>query len=386
MQKCLVVTQTGRKCQNGRNCPHHRQTGGELPAFLALPLRGLTLASKEIPVGGQAVALIDVIMRNAAFVEKFIELRKSSEIIQQLTTIHFRDGPDGVKRQFDQLWSSIPATQHASYCDVVPRLYNDLLIAVCGWVETIPTVGPPMSVVIQATAGFEMIRSIYIGLPPNSQLLFQNPEGLDQVVDEVVLQIYDTLGVEAPRPPPLQTGGLPKWASALANKAITATTRVASTMVAHEAEKMTSSLKRAQSVGKTLIKPAMMGLSAVGVDTILADQVVSYTTLVLRPATTGAIEALRIIFPLFFALLCIVEKCRDSKSGGSDGRRRRHDFETIESHGHSNIRRAYVAQNDHRRAACEVAALRPGLSPKASTQSACTRMDTNTRRRSSDTV
>jgi len=143
MQKCLVVTQTGRKCQNGRNCPHHRQTGGELPAFLALPLRGLTLASKEIPVGGQAVALIDVIMRNAALVEKFIELRKSSEIIQQLTTIHFRDGPDGVKRQFDQLWSSIPATQHASYCDVVPRLYNDLLIAVCGWVETIPTVGPP---------------------------------------------------------------------------------------------------------------------------------------------------------------------------------------------------------------------------------------------------
>jgi hypothetical protein len=91
----LVVTPTGKKCQNSRNCPHHRQTGGELPAFLALPLRGLTLASNEIPVGGQAVALIDVIMRNAAFVEKFIELRKSSEIIQQLTTIHFRDGPDG---------------------------------------------------------------------------------------------------------------------------------------------------------------------------------------------------------------------------------------------------------------------------------------------------
>jgi hypothetical protein len=362
MQKCLVVTQTGKKCQNSRNCPHHRQTGGELPAFLALPLRGLTLLSKEIPVGGQAVALIDVIMRNAAFLEKFIELRKASAIIQQLTTINFREGPDGVKRQFDQLWSSIPAAQHANYCDVVPQLYNDLLIAVCGWVETIPTVGPPVSVVIQATAGFEMMRSIYIGLPPNSQVLFENPEGLTQVVDEVVLQIYDTLGVDAPRPPPLQTGGgLPKWASALAHKAITATTRVASTIVAHEAEKIAINVKLAQSVGKTLIKPVMIGLNAVGVDKILAEQVVSYTTRVLRPATTGAIEALKIIFPLFFALLCIVEECRDSKIGGSDGRRRRHDFETIESHGYSSRR-----ENDHRRAVCETAAFRPGFSPKAS--------------------
>ncbi len=309
-----------------------------MPAFLALPLRGLTFASKEIPVGGQTVALIDVIMRNKAFLDKFIELRKSSEIIPQLTTINFREGPDGVKRQFDQLWSSIPAAQHASYCDVVPKLYDDLLTAVCGWVETIPTVGPPMSAVMQATAGFELIRSIYIGLPPNSQLLFENPEGLAQVVDEVVLQIYETLDVDAPRPPPLQTGGLPKWASALAHKAITATTRVASTMVAHEAEKIASKLKHAQSVGKTLIKPVMMGLSAVGVDKILAEQVVSYTTLVLRPATTCAIEALKIIFPLFFALLCIVEKCGDSTIGGSDGRRLRHDFETIESHGYSSRR------------------------------------------------
>ena len=259
------------------------------------------------------MALIDVIMSNAAFVQTFLELQQSSESIQTLTTIHFRDGPDGVKRQFNQLWATIPPEQHARFCDVVPQLYDRILRAICGWVETIPTVGPPVSILIQSTVGFDMLRSIYIGLPLESRAMFENPERLSPIVDHVILQIYDTMGVEAPHHPP-QAGGRMEWASKWANKALTTATSVASTIVAHEAGKLGKSMKVAQSIGKQTAKPIMAGLKLAGVDEALADQVVSYTNRVLRPATTGAIKALEIIFPLFFTLMCIVDRC-DTATG-----------------------------------------------------------------------
>ena len=276
------------------------------------------MASKGIPVGGSVVALIDVIVSNAAFVETFLELRRSSESIQTLTSIHFRDGPDGVERQFNQLWATIPAEQHARFCDVIPQLYDRILRAICGWVETIPTVGPPASLLLQSTAGFDMLRSIYIGLPSESRAMFENPERLSPIVDHVILLIYDTLSVDAPDPPP-QAGGRMQWASKWANKALTAATSVASTIVAHEVGKLGDSLKVAQSIGKQTARPVMAGLKLAGVDEALADQVVSYTNRVLRPATTGAIKALEIIFPLFFTLLCIVDRCGSARPGGHGG-------------------------------------------------------------------
>jgi hypothetical protein len=54
----------------------------------------------------------------------------------------------------------------------------------------------------------------------------------------------------------------------------------------------------------------MAGLSAVGGDKILANTIRKYLKLGLQPAINGAVKSLKIIFPLYFALLCLVDKCR----------------------------------------------------------------------------
>jgi hypothetical protein len=305
MQKCLVVTKTGRKCKNSQNCKHHRQRGGNVSQFLDHRLTiFLKLASKEIPLAGQVLALIDVMVTNATFLKNLVELQSSSEIIRRVRTIHFQNGPDGVKEQFGQL---CPPSQCGEYCNVISLLYEDLLDALCGFVETIPTVGPVVSLAIRKEAGFQMLSSIYSGLPEDSRLLFQNPERLVPIVEQVMSRIYDTMGVDAPP----QTGGLSRWASNLANKALTATTMVASTLVTHEVGKIASNLNMVTSVGKKFTRPVMMGLKVAGIDQVLIDQVDKFVIEVLRPATIDAIEALKIIFPLFFALLCIADRCKN---------------------------------------------------------------------------
>jgi len=305
-KKCSQLTRSGKKCQNSINCPHHKpqQTGGsKIPAFLVLPLKGITLASKEIPVGGQALALIDVILTNAEFIVAFLELLNSTGILKQFLKINFQKGPEGVKLEFEKLWVKIPPTQYAFYCAAIPKIYDPLENAICKWIETIPVAGPPASLIIQSSAGFKLLNSIYIGLPLEARLLFQNPDNLNQIVDKLTVVIHETLNLKTPQ----IAGALMDFASNLAHKTLTTTTSVASNVVGKEMEKK---MNIARKLGKVASKPVMVGLEKVGLDRIISEKVTEYMDKVLRPATKSAIKSLKVIFPLFFILLCLNDKCR----------------------------------------------------------------------------
>ena len=317
--KCLQLTRSGKKCKNGLNCPHHqkgrsKQTGGSsIPAFLVTPLKGLTLASKEIPVGGQALALIDVILTNAEFILSFMELLNSTEILKQFLKINFQRGPEGVKVEFEKIWATVPPTQYAFYCNAVPKIYDPLENAICKWVETIPAVGPPASVLIQSSAGFKLLNSIYIGLPPDARLLFENPDNLNVIVDKLTVIIHSTLNLNlnTPAPAQKQSAGAFGFVSDLAHRALTTTTSIASNVVSKE---MGKNMELFQTVGKAASKPVMVGLKTVGLDSLISQKIMEYLDKVLRPATKGAIKSLKVIFPLFFTLLCLADKCRNLQS------------------------------------------------------------------------
>ena len=314
--KCLQLTRSGKKCKNGLNCPHHQkirtQTGGSsIPPFLITPLKGLTLASKEIPVGGQALALIDVILTNAEFIVSFMELLNSTEILKQFLKINFQKGPEGVKVEFEKIWATVPPTQYAFYCNAVPKIYDPLENAICKWVETIPAVGPPASVLIQSSAGFKLLNSIYIGLPPDARLLFQNPDNLNEIVDKLTVIIHSTLNLNLNTPGPKQSAGGFGFVTDIGNRALTATTSIASNVVSKE---MGKNMELFQTMGKEASKPVMVGLKTVGLDSLISQKIMEYLDKVLRPATKGAIKSLKVIFPLFFTLLCLADKCRSLKN------------------------------------------------------------------------
>jgi hypothetical protein len=305
--KCKDVTLKGKKCKNSVRCFHHSQKGGSyrsmtLPPSVKFALQGINLAAKEIPVGGEAVALIEVIESNAKFIYEFLELVKTSQILKNLMVINFNTGPLGVQQQFEQLWLQIPPSEYGSYCKVVPALYEDLQNAICDWIETIPVIGPPTSALIKTIGGFKLMNDIYKGLPAGSRQLFQNPEGLHQVMKNVVLIIENSLNL--PPEDPLIGGN---FLSDLGEKIVTGATAIASsTLVAS----VTQNFNRAALGVKIATAPFMAGLSAVGGDKILANTIRKYLKLGLQPAINGAVKSLKIIFPLYFALLCLVDKCR----------------------------------------------------------------------------
>ena len=149
-----------------------------LPKWIKIPLQGINLAAKEIPGGGEALALSEVILSNAKFIVQFLRLVNSNQVLKNLVQIDFQGGPLGVQTQFEELWSMVPPNEYQYYCDVIPLVYNDLETAICDWIESIPIIGVPASIAIKTTGGFSLMNAMYNGLPVESRDLFENPDSL----------------------------------------------------------------------------------------------------------------------------------------------------------------------------------------------------------------
>ena len=57
--------------------------------------------------------------------------------------------------------------------------------------------------------------------------------------------------------------------------------------------------------------PMMIGLRMTGLDKAVINKISSYMDKVLKPSINVSIKTLKIIFPLFFSLLLVNEKCND---------------------------------------------------------------------------
>jgi hypothetical protein len=274
-----------------------------LPTWLKLPLQVVNLSAKEIPVGGEALALIEVILSNAKFIVEFLRLVQTNQVLKNLIQIDFQSGPRGVQTQFEELWSLVPPNEYQYYCDVVPQVYGDLQTAICDWIETIPVFGALASVAIKTAGGFDLMNSIYEGLPVESRDLFEHPDDLFDMVDLVRNQIQYSLNF--PDKKKNIKGG--NWITSGITSGITSITNMGSSQLLSVAKKNISQMTQK---ARLLSGPIMAGLNAVGADQLVADKVMKYLDKVLVPSVQGAVKSLKIIFPLYFSLLCLVEKCK----------------------------------------------------------------------------
>ena len=358
-----------------------RQKGGRsslyskvsVPSYLRLPLQGLNLAAKEIPVGGEALALIEVILSNARFIVKFMKLIRGSQVLKNLIQINFQQGPKGVQKQFARLWRLIPPNEYKYYCETVPQIYADLQTAICDWIETVPVAGPPASLLIKTAGGFDLMNSIYAGLPVETRELFENPDSLNGMVGQAIEAIKEALNAEDKNKPKqgatksgktkqaktkqrrttqgksnqrgkrVLRGGsflsdmkkkisqarnsefltkMKKAATKLGEKAVTLGTKIASSKILADVKKNLAVLK---TEAKAVTGPIMAGLAVVGADEYVKKKIDVYLNKVLQPATKGAGKSIQIIFPLYFSLLCLVDKCKmiDQQRGktGKTGKR-----------------------------------------------------------------
>lgn len=340
--------------------PRHwqRQKGGRsslyskvsVPSYLRLPLQGLNLAAKEIPVGGEALALIEVILTNAQFILKFMKLVRGSQVLKNLIQINFQQGPKGVQKQFARLWRLVPPNEYKYYCEVVPQIYADLQTAICDWIETVPVAGPPASLLIKTAGGFDLMNSIYAGLPVETRELFENPDSLNGMVGQAIEAIKEALNAEDKNKPaqrktkpggtkqgrPVLRGGsflsdmkkkisqarnsefltkMKKAATNLGEKAVTLGTNITSSKILADVKKNVAVLK---TEAQAMTGPIMAGLAVVGADEYVKNKIDGYLNKVLQPATKGAAKSIQIIFPLYFSLLCLVDKCKmiDQQIGG----------------------------------------------------------------------
>lgn len=264
-----------------------------VPNFLKPLLQTLKYGTEEIPIGGEAIAIVSTILTTSQFLITLQEFIKSHNVINKLLKIKFKNGPSGVKFNFNAVWADITETETEILCSIIPQLFKKIKIAMSDWISTIPHIGPAAAIVITNTnvMSFYTFNEMYIGLPIEAKKLFQNPQYLQKIVDSLILHIRKKLKV------PAQKGG----------SIISGLTSIASGQVKDIAKK---GLKQADKQFGIATKPAMDVLRAVGLDQIVVNKILQYIDKVLIPATKNSIKALDIIFPLFYTILLVNEKCQ----------------------------------------------------------------------------
>ena len=111
----------------------------------------LKLAIKEIPVFGNMYGIIDVALMMNTFYPEFMNIIKSSNSLTVLTKIRLKiddnEGPDFVKKQFEELWSSDKLTKQNKVflCNNINILMNYLTKIIRKFIASIPEIGPVIS-------------------------------------------------------------------------------------------------------------------------------------------------------------------------------------------------------------------------------------------------
>jgi hypothetical protein len=275
---------------------------GKIPGFLRRILQTLKYGTEEVPVAGEAEALISTLLSTSQFLISLKRFMRSHRVITKLLKINFNEGPRGVNQQFNEMLQDMTNEEITIVCNILPDLFEKIKITICDWISIIPEVGPAIALVITNTnvMNFKDFNEIYIGLPDGAKYLFEHPHHLHKIVNDLIIHIQHQLGVSV-HTYRHKSRYVHKGGSLLSS-------------LSHVASKqMEGYTSRASTVAGTafgnVTRPSMTVLHAVGLDEVVVNKILNYIKYVLRPATRNSVIALKIIFPLFFTILLANDKC-----------------------------------------------------------------------------
>jgi hypothetical protein len=275
----------GNMIGGGSNPPNQSK---KMPESVKLFLQTLKLSAEEIPVAGEIVALSNVIISSSMLFIKLMDMiKQSAEMKALVEQLSFKNGPDDCVKLVTQL------TDDEIYvmCQFVPQILDDLKLTISDWISTIPNVGPVMALVVQRNATFESVNKMYTDMPQSTKDLFQNPDKLIVMGDELIEKIrQDLIGSETTKP---------EQSAGSFTSAITSGLGKVASLSANIAEK-----------GLIIsTAPTRFILRTVGLDKLVIGKTLEYFDMVLKPSLVGASECMKLIFPLFFVFLIVGDKC-----------------------------------------------------------------------------
>lgn len=250
--------------------------GNSIPKPLIKLLNVLKYGTEEIPLIGEAEAIISTIISTSNMFASTMSLINDSQI-KAFLEIDFDNGPtgpDGVMEQFNDIWSNISDNNIDNLCNDFPDIYSSLETFICDWISIIPEVGPATALIIQNTKllTFNHFASIYKRLPNKLKKIFQHPQILHNIIFNFEKNVKNTI-----------LGKHKRGGSIFGS-------------VLEYGEKAVSA-------------PIIGSLRFLGLDKKAVKIVYRYFNKVLNPALKISIKALKIFIPLFFTLLLVRNKC-----------------------------------------------------------------------------
>lgn len=267
----------------------------KMPESVKLFLQSLKLSAEEVPVAGEIVALANVIISSSILFIKLMDMiKESSEMKSLVEKLSFKNGPDDCVK----LVTLLTDDEIYVLCQFVPQILDDLKLTISDWISTIPNVGPIMALVVQRNATFETVNKMYTDLPQSTKNLFQNPEQLITLSDQMIEKIRQDLLPSVASKPEQSAGSFTSAITSGLGKVASLTTTIAE---------------------KGLIistAPSRFILRTVGLDKVVINKTLEYFDKVLKPSMVGASECMKLIFPLFFVFLIIGDKCNLPQTTG----------------------------------------------------------------------
>lgn len=285
---------------------------------MSMLLQTLKLSAEEVPFAGEAVAVINVVVSTASFFSVLKKTIDSSQHMKSLISkMTFANGPDDCQKLVD----SFTNEDLQVLCQFIPKLSANLRNCISDWISTIPELGPVLAVVVNNESDYDKVKAMYDSLPESTKKLFQNPDQLIIMCDQMIEAIRsDLLGIQAQpetpppsqpqtqssSPPPPQPPSQPQPPQTGAGFFSTISSGISSvtTFVGDQTRK----------TFQRVTAPTMYALHLMGIDKVIVNTTLHYIDRVLAPSVAKSAETLKIVFPLFFVFLIVENKCNSSIS------------------------------------------------------------------------
>jgi hypothetical protein len=262
----------------------------KMPIYLKKLLSVIKYGSQEIPIIGNVQSLINVSLSTESFYKVLMSILKSEKVFKKLLTINFKNGPNGVKEDYDNLWIKLTVNEKEIICSILIDIFDKLKTSIEDWISTIPQAGPAAVIAFELlnVISFNGFSEIFEGLPPEAQELFTNPENIRILMNQFINYIYKTLNVKKPKH--YKGGGILKSITSFASDQVNS--------------ELKETVKIADKQFKTISAPWMKTLKALGLDAIIVNKSIKYINKYIVPPM---IKSIKIIFPLFFMSLLTIE-------------------------------------------------------------------------------
>jgi len=272
-----------------------KMVGGQsIPKPIKKLILLLKYGTEEIPFIGEIEALLFTIMSTKEVYQNIMTILDGKEITK-LLTITLENGQEDLVEQFNTIYDDMSDELKEVICKQVPDIYDSVETFICNWISTIPGIGPATALIIQNSnvLNFDSFSSMYKKLPNKIKKLFETPEYLNTVINTFETNIRSLL-INKKTDNDSQDGG--SFFSNIRKKA----NNIKGDIVSNVSYYKEKTLEKTNNIKNNIKNSAKM----------IGDKIISnYFDNVLNPAVKISTKALKLLFPLFFSLLLLKEKC-----------------------------------------------------------------------------